>query len=179
VPAVLDDVEGAADARAKAGHRVLDNLRHAGVERVDRLTSLKEDVGVLRRATDERPFRGQCPATVLADQFLGHQRSQVVVGEHLDRVQFVRSAEPIEEVHERHACRQRGGLRHQRQVVGLLDRRRGQHRVARLSHRHHVRVIAEDRQSLGSQRPGRHVHDGGGQLAGDLVHVRDHEQQAL
>jgi hypothetical protein len=138
-------MQEAASSRAQAGHRVLDDLRHARVERVDRLTRLEEHVRVLRGATDERPLRGQCPATVRADQFLGHQRSQVVVGEHLDRVQLVRRAEPVEEVHERHACRQRGSLRHQRQVVGLLDRRRSQHRVARLTHRHHIRVVAEDR----------------------------------
>ena len=35
-------------------------------------------------------------------ELLGHQRAQVVVGEQLDRVQLVRGAEPVEEVHERH-----------------------------------------------------------------------------
>ena len=30
-----------------------------------------------------------------------------------------------------------------------------------------------------SQRTGAHVEDAGQQLAGDLVHVRDHQQQAL
>ncbi len=52
-------------------------------------------------------------------------------------------------------------------------------REAGLPNSHHVRLVAEDRQSLCRQRPGGDVQHGGRQLAGDLVHVRDHEQQAL
>jgi hypothetical protein len=40
-------------------------------------------------------------------------------------------------------------------------------------------VVAEDRQPLGGQRPGRDVEHRRGQLTGDLVHVGDHQQQAL
>ena len=158
VPGVVDDVVAAAGALGEARHRVLDHVRHAGVERVDRLARLEVDVRVLRRAADERPLRRQRPAAVRADELLGHQRAQVVVGEHLDRVQLVRGAEPVEEVHERHPRPERGGLRHQRQVVRLLDRGRGQQREAGLADRHHVGVVAEDRQPLRRERPGGHVH---------------------
>jgi hypothetical protein len=116
---------------------------------------------------------------VSADQFLGHERAQVVVGQQLDRVQLVRRAEPVEEVHERHPRRKRHGLRHQREVVRLLDRRGGEQRETGLPDRHHVRVVAEDGQALRGQRPGRHVDHDRSQLAGDLVHVRDHQKQAL
>ena len=44
-------------------------------------------------------------AAVRAHELLGHERPQVVVGEHLDRVQLVRGAEAVEEVHERHPRR--------------------------------------------------------------------------
>jgi hypothetical protein len=88
---------------------------------------------------------------VRTNQRLGHQRAQVVVGQHLDRVQLVRGAEPVEEVHERHPGRQRGGLRHQREVVGFLDRRGGEQRETGLPHRHHVGVVTEDGQPLRGQ----------------------------
>ena len=55
----------------------------------------------------------------------------------------------------------------------------GEQREAGLPDRHHVGVVAEDGQALRGQRPGRHVQDRGGQLPGDLVHVGDHQQQAL
>ena len=81
-------------------------------------------------------------------ELLGHQRAQVVVGEQLDRVQLVRGPEPVEEVHERHPRPKRCGLRHEREVVGLLNRGRGEQREAGLADRHHVGVVAEDRQAL-------------------------------
>ncbi len=113
------------------------------------------------------------------DELLGHQRAQVVVGEQLDRVQLVRRPEPVEEVHERHPRLERRGLRDQRQVVGLLHRGRGEQREAGLANGHHVRVVAEDRQPLRRERAGGHVQHRRRQLAGDLVHVGDHQQQPL
>ena len=112
-------------------------------------------------------------------ELLGHEGAQVVVGQELDRVQLVRGAEPVEEVQERHARAQRGGLRDERQVVGLLHGCRCEQGEPRLAGRHHVRVVAEDRQALRRERPGGDVQHRRRQLAGDLVHVRDHQQQAL
>ena len=179
VTGVLHRVVPAPGALGEGVHRVFHRGRHGGVERVGRLPRLEVHVGVLRGAPDERVLRCQRPAAVRADQFLGHERAQVVVGQQLDRVQLVRGAEPVEEMHERHPRRKRHGLRHQREVVRLLDRRGGQQRETGLPHRHHVGVVTEDRQPLRGQRPGRHVHHARGQLTSDLVHVRDHQQQAL
>ena len=109
----------------------------------------------------------------------GTSVAQVVVGQELDRVQLVRCPEPVEEVQERHARSQGGGLRDQRQVVGLLHGCRCEQGEPRLAGRHHVRVVAEDRQALRRERPGGDVQHRRRQLAGDLVHVRDHQQQAL
>ena len=179
VPGVVDDVERAAGALGEAGHQVLDHAGEPRVERVHRLARLEVDVRVLRGAADERPLGGQRAVAVRTDQLLGHERPQVVVGERLDRVELVRGAEAVEEVQERHPRLEGRRLRDQRQVVRLLDRRRGEQRETRLPHGHHVGVVAEDRQSLRRQRPGRHMHHARRQLAGDLVHVGDHQQQAL
>ena len=61
----------------------------------------------------------------------------------------------------------------------VLHRVRTEHRPSRGAHGHHVALIAEDRERVGRNRPGCHVQDAGEQLARDLEHVRDHEQQAL
>ena len=179
MPAVVDDAVAAAGALAEARHRVVDDAGHARVEGVHRLARLEVDIGVLRRAADERPLGRQRPVAVGADAFLGHERAQVVVREHLDRVQLVRGAEAVEEVHERHPRLERGRLGHERKIVGLLHRGRREQREAGLPYRHHVRVVAEDRQALRRERAGGHVDHGRRQLAGDLVHVRDHQQEAL
>ena len=52
-------------------------------------------------------------------------------------------------------------------------------REAGLPAGHHVGVVAEDRERVRGQRPRRDVHAERRQLAGDLVHVGDHQQQAL
>jgi hypothetical protein len=54
------------------------------------------------------------------DEFLGDERPEVVVGEEVDRVEFVRGAEPVEEMDERHPRPKRRGLRDQGEVVSLL-----------------------------------------------------------
>ena len=179
MPRVVDDPIATAGALGEARHRLLDRVRNAGIEGIDRLARLEVDVRVLRGAADERPLRGERPAAMSLDEFLRHQCAQVVVGEQLDRVQLMRGSEPVEEVHERNPRPQRRGLRDQCKVVGLLHRGRGEQRETRLADGHHVGVVAEDRQPLRRERAGGDVEHRRRQLAGDLVHVRDHQQQAL
>jgi hypothetical protein len=116
---------------------------------------------------------------VCGDEVVVDELPHRVVIDGLDRGHFVRGAEAVEEVNERHPAAQRCGMGHQCHVVGLLHRVGAQHRGARLPRRHHITVIAEDAQRMGGDRAGRHVDHRRCQLAGDLVHVRDHEQQSL
>ena len=92
---------------------------------------------------------------------------------------LVASAEAVEEVQERHPRPQRRGVGDEREVVRLLHRAGGEHRPAGRAGVHHVAVVAEDRQGVGGDRAGGDVDDRRRQLAGDLEHVRDHQQQAL
>ena len=101
------------------------------------------------------------------------------VGELLDLGDFVRGAEAVEEVQEGNARFERGGLRDQRHVHDFLHRVGGQHAEAGGAGGHHVAVVAEDGERVGGQRARRDVEHRGGQLAGDLEHVGDHQQQAL
>ena len=87
--------------------------------------------------------------------------------------------EAVEEVQERHSPLDGRQVRHRGQVHDLLHVRLRQHRKARLAARHHVAVVAEDVQRVARQRTRRHVEHARQQLARDLVHVRDHQQQAL
>ena len=97
----------------------------------------------------------------------------------LERVELVRGAEAVEEMQERNARLQRRGLRDQRRIVGLLHRSGRQHGKARGTRRHHIRVVAEDRQRLRRQRARRNVKHRRRQLARDLEHVGQHQQQTL
>ena len=107
------------------------------------------------------------------------QRPQVVVVEQGDLVDLVRRAEPVEEVQERHPGPQRGGVGDGGEVVRLLHAAGGEHRPAGGAGVHHVAVVAEDRQGVRGDRAGGDVDRARRQLAGDLEHVRHHQQQAL
>jgi hypothetical protein len=148
VPGVVDDAHLAAGALAEAGHQVLDHTGNPRVERVHRFPRLEEDVGVLRGAANEGALGRQRPSAMRPHQLLGHQRPQVVVGKRLNRVDFVRGSESVEEMHERYPGRQCGRLRNERQVLCLLHGGRREHGEPRLPHGHHVGMVTEDRQCL-------------------------------
>ena len=75
----------------------------AGIERVDRLACLEEDIRVLGSAAQDGMFGGQGPGAVGADQFVIDHGAQVIVSQLFDLVDLVRGAEAVEEVQERDA----------------------------------------------------------------------------
>ena len=157
-------------------HRRFYRARHPRVERVHRLARLEVDVRVLRRAADEG-IVGVEPAPAMRDhQILVDHRADLLVGQQGELVDLVRGAEAVEEMDEGDARLQCRRLRDQRHVVRFLNRAGDELGEAGGQHRHHVLMVAEDRRPLRRQRPGGDVDDAGGQFAGDLVHVGDHQQ---
>ena len=61
----------------------------------------------------------------------------------------------------------------------FLDASLGEHGEAGLAHGHDVLVVAEDAQGVSGNGSGRDVEHARQQLAGYLIHVGNHEQQAL
>ena len=149
------------------------------IERVGRLAGLEEHIGVLRRAAQLRRVGREAALPVGEHGVVVHQRPQIGVVEEVDLVHLVRRAEAVEEMQERHAGAQRGGVSDGREVVGLLHAAGGEHRPPGGARVHDVGMVAEDRQGVRGDRAGGDVHRARRQLAGDLEHVRHHQQQAL
>ena len=63
--------------------------------------------------------------------------------------------------------------------MGFLHGVGGQHGETGLTAGHHVGMIAEDGQRVIGQRTGGNVEHAGHQLAGDFVHVGDHQKKSL
>jgi len=179
VAGVLNEAVGAAADLGESSHRGLDVGRALRVEAVAGFARLEERIRILGRAAQQRPVGGQRPLAMRRHEFNRQQREQFVVRDQSDLGDFVRRPESIEEVQERDAGAQRGELPDGREIMGLLDRARRQHGEPRLAARHHVGMIAENRQRVGGDRAGRDVHAERGQLARDLEHVRDHQEQPL
>ena len=91
----------------------------------------------------------------------------------------MRGPEAVEEVEERHATLERRRVGDRGEILSGLDIGRAEDRPARLPHGHHIALVAEDRKRMGRQRPGGDVDHRWGELAGDLVHVGDHQKETL
>ncbi len=160
-------------------HDLLDGVGAVPVEQVARFPRLEEGVRILGGSPQNRMVRGQGALPVGLHQVVRDHETQVIVGQFDDFGYFVRDPEPFEEVQERDPACKGGGLPDTGEVVGFLHRVGRKKREPGLAAGHDVGVVAENRQGVGRHGPGCNVHAVGGQLAGDLVHVRDHEQQAL
>ena len=163
----------------KLVHFFLNDTRHGVIILVRRLASLEEHVGVLRRSADNRRFGAQSVLGVKVIVNAFKHRAQVVVGKNFDFLDFMRCAETVKEVHKRHARPQRGSLGNRRHIMRFLHRVGAKHRKAGLAAAHHVGVVAENRQRVIRERARRNVHHERRKFAGDFIHIRNHQQQAL
>ncbi len=160
-------------------HLLLDDVRSCVIEGVARLARLEEHVRILRRTTNHRVVRIEGANSMLCDQMLvDHPRQHLAAGE-LDLCHFVAGAEAVEEVEEGDPASQGRGMGDGGEILGLLDRSRRQHRPPGLTGAHDIGVVTEDRECVGGDRSGGDVDHGRRELAGDLVHVGQHQQQAL
>ena len=176
---VVEQPVVAAGQFAETVHGRLDNAGQRRVEGVDGFTTLEKHVRVLRGAANAGMVRVQGPGAMRPHRILVDHGAEMGILDQAQLVHLMGGAEAIEEMHERNTPRQRGRLGNQRQVMGFLHGGRSQLGEPGAAHRRDIGMIAEDRQTLGGQRPGRDMKHRRRQLAGDLVHVGDHEQQAL
>ena len=143
------------------------------------LAALEEDVGVDGGTSCRRVFRVEGVLSECFQRFHVHQRAQVFIIERFDLLDLVAGTETVEEVQERHACIDRGQMCDSTHVHDFLRRRRREQGEAGASDAHDVTVVTEDGQRVRRQRSCGDVEDTGEHLAGDFVHVGDHEEQTL
>ncbi len=140
---------------------------------------MEEDIGILRGAAQHRMFWRQGTRAVSADQFRRQHFCQYFVVDRNNLRHFMRSAETVEEMQHRDAPGQRRGRGDHRHIVRFLHRIGRQQREAGGARRHHVRMVAEDRQRMRCDGARGDVEDRRRQFAGNLVHVGNHQQEAL
>ena len=91
----------------------------------------------------------------------------------------MRSTEAIEEVQEGNLALDGAQMCDRGQIHDFLHAALDQHCKAGLAACHDVAVITEDVQGLGSNGTCRNIEHAGQLLSSDLVHIGDHQQQAL
>ena len=177
--AIIEQVVLAPGQFGEAVHLRLHGIGASRVERIARFLGLEKRVRVLRRAAQDRIVRGQRPLPMAGDQFRAQHFAQIIVAQFRQAIDLVRGTEPVEEMDERDASGQGRGLAKQRHVLRFLGRAGAQHGHACLPAGHDVALIAEDGKGVGGDRARRDMHTERSELAGDLVQIWDHQQQAL
>ena len=155
------------------------NFRHSLVEGVATFAVSKESFGVFSHTASHRTFRGEGAVAEIRESLLVNEGLQILSFEHFNLLDFMRSAETIEEVHERHASFDRSEVSHTSQVHHFLHRTFGQHGETSLTSRHHVLVVTEDGKSVRSNGTCRHVEHTGKEFTRNFIHIGDHQQQTL
>ena len=140
---------------------------------------LEEHVAVLVGAAHLGVLRVQRLLAELLNSLHVAHFLQISVVPLLDLLVLVRSTETIEEVQEGDLALDGCQMSHGRQIHNFLHAALDQHCEAGLAACHNVAVITEDVQGLGSNGTCRNIEHAGQLLRSDLVHVGDHQQQAL
>src|SRR6476661_7074679 len=97
----------------------------------------------------------------------------------VDLGHLMRGAETVEEMYKRYARFERDGMADESKVLGLLNRGGAEHTETGGASCHYIAVITKYGESLRGQSTGSHVEHDRRKLACDLVHIRDHQEQAL
>ena len=113
------------------------------------------------------------------DILLFNHLADLIHRDFVDLLNFVRSAEAVEEVEERNLSLKRSGVGDHRHIVRFLNGVGAEHRKTCLTAGHDIAVIAENAETLASERTCGNMENRGSKLAGNLIHVGNHEEQAL
>ncbi|KAF5039932.1 hypothetical protein DSECCO2_538770 [anaerobic digester metagenome] len=176
---IIKEFVAAADLCAHFIHGFLDDGRSFTVMQIAGFTALEIDVRSLLPHLHPGCVRSKGTLAEIFDQLVINQFRHGVVIHHVDLLQFVRSAEAVKEQQDGDGSLQSGNLAYDGQIHHFLDAVAGHHGKTSVAGTHHVRMIAKNREGLRRQRTGGYVKHCGEHLAGNLVHIWQHQHQAL
>ena len=136
-------------------------------------------VAVLSSTLLMRMLRVESALAELAYSVPIYHGSEVVILKHIYLADLVRCAETVEEVYERNLSLERGEVRYGSHIHNFLYGVAAEQGEACLTSCHYVSLIAEDVESVSCDSSCCYMEHAGSQLAGDFIHVRDHEEKTL
>ena len=140
---------------------------------------LEEGVVILAGVADGGVLRVQRTGAEAVDGVPVDELLEIVIVENFDLLDLMAGAEAVEEVLHGDTAGDGAQMRHGGEVHRLLHAGGGELRPAGLAAGHDVLMIAEDGDAVRADGTGGNVHDGRQEQAGDAVHRRDHEHEAL
>ena len=160
-------------------HVVLNDFGYCFVVLVARFAVLEEYVAVLSHTAGNGSIGSERTATEFGKSLAVKERSQVFLIYHFYLLNFVRCTETVEEVHEGYTAFDCRKVSHTGEVHNFLNRAFCQHGETGLTNRHHVLMVTEDAERMRSDGTSRNMEYAGEQFTCNLVHIGNHQQQAL
>ena len=176
---VVEQIVVGAQLCVDLGHVLFNNSRQSVVNAVACLTMLEEHVAVLVGAAHLGVLGVQSLLAELLDSLHVAHFLQVGVIPLLDLLVLMRGTEAVEEVQEGNLALDGCQMGDRGQIHDFLHAALDQHCKTGLAACHDVAVITEDVQRLGSNGTCGNIEHAGQLLSSDLVHIGDHQQQAL
>ena len=164
---------------ADGSHIFLHDSRNCIIVAVAALAMSEECLRILGHTLCLRMLRREGTSTELAQSLLIHEVANIVLFKKFDLLILVRGAETVEEVDERHASLECSKMSNSAEVHHFLNATFCQHGKACLTASHHIAVVTKDTQRVSCKCTGRNMEDAGQQFACNLVHIGNHEQEAL
>ncbi len=158
---------------------LVDDVGDLLVEVVGGFDGLEVDIGGLGGTSEGGVVGVEGALSVLGDGVPGDELLHGLLGNHADVDGLVGGTEAIEEVAEGDLGAQGGDVGDEGHIVGLLDGLGGEEGEAGGAGSHDIGVVTVDVEGLAGDGTGSDVEDAGEELTGDLVHVGDHEEEAL
>ena len=158
---------------------VLHDIGQSIIVRIAGFPDLEEYVGILDRSTQHGVLRIQRlgPEGVQGIKII--ELLQILIVDLLYLVDLVRRAESVEEMNEGNPGFNARQMRDCRQIHDFLHTAGREEGKARVPGAHNIRVIAENRHGVRTDRSRGHMQDAREPLAGNTVHKRQHQHQAL
>ena len=160
-------------------HILLYHIGHSEVERIGSLSILEVNIPILSRTTSYRLIGSKSTIAEGEQSITIYKRCNIFVVEAFDFLNFMRSAEAVEEVDKGNSALNGRKMSYGRKIHHLLNRTCTELSKTRHTCTHHVLLVPKDRKSLSCDSTSRYVENAREQLPGNLVHIGEHEQKPL
>ena len=140
---------------------------------------LEEHVGVLGHTAGHGSVGTEGSGAEFLQRFAVQEGCEVFLRKSLDFLDFMRGAETVEEIDERHTAPDCRKMSYSSKIHHLLHAAFAEHGETGLAGAHHILMVPENTESMGSECTRRHMEHTGKEFAGNLVHIRNHQQETL
>ena len=176
---VVKEVIFSAGDSADLVHVALNDVRKCIVIGVCGFAVLEVDIRIFCCAADDRVIRVQSSCSEISQCFLIDERSQFIIIQDFNLLDFMACTETIEEVDERNAAFDGSQMSDAGKIHDFLCVSFSQHSAAGSSCTHDILMIAKNGQSMVGQCTGSDMENARKKFASYFIHVWKHEEHAL